>query len=54
MPILADALQDAGCEVSEMLGHLRGSCTLADWSLWNLLGLDLSEPDLPEQVVLER
>jgi hypothetical protein len=24
MPILADALQDAGCEVAEVLGHCRG------------------------------
>jgi hypothetical protein len=43
MPILADALRDAGC-VEEVLSHLQdkcalAECTLADWTLWNLLGL---------------
>lgn len=39
MPVLADALRDGGC-VEEPLVHLTGECTLADWTLWNLLGLD--------------
>ena len=40
-PILADALQDAGCENLELILHLQtdaGEWTCADWSLWNLLG----------------
>jgi hypothetical protein len=24
MPVLADALEDAGCDAAELLGHLRG------------------------------
>ena len=42
MPILADALQDAGCDHAGLLAHLRGDAeemTLADWSLCHLLGL---------------
>jgi hypothetical protein len=38
MPVLADALRDAGCG-EEPLAHLTGECTLADWTLSNLLGL---------------
>jgi len=36
MPVLADTLWDAGCE-EEALGHMIAGCTLADWTLWNLL-----------------
>lgn len=42
MPILADALQDAGCDHADLLDHLRGDAdekTLADWTLTHLLGL---------------
>ena len=39
-PILADALQDAGCDRPDVLDHLRdGTAALSDWTLWNLLGL---------------
>lgn len=41
MPILADALQDAGCDNPELMAHLQGDAdemTCADWALWNLLG----------------
>jgi hypothetical protein len=39
MPILADALRDAGC-VEEAVGRMPGEYTLADWTLWNLVGLN--------------
>jgi len=42
MPILADALQDAGCDCEETLAHLRHDSehwTRANCALWNLLGL---------------
>ncbi len=40
MPILADALQDAGCDHEEIIAHLqRHQCCLFDWCLWNLLDL---------------
>ncbi len=42
MPVLADGLRDAGSG-EEPLAHLTGECTLADWTVWNLLGLG----DLP-------
>lgn len=40
MPILADALEDAGCDSSELLGHLRGPGPHARgcWALDLLLG----------------
>ena len=41
MPILADALQDAGCDHPELIRHLQqdgDELTAADWVLWNLLG----------------
>jgi hypothetical protein len=39
MPILADALQDAGCDNVELLTHLQGAgeFTRADWAIWNLI-----------------
>jgi hypothetical protein len=43
--ILADALEDAGCGGGPLSGHLAAmrwdhTCrTLADWSVWSLLGL---------------
>ena len=43
MPILADALQDAGCDNAELMHHLQNDSeewTLADWSLWNALGYE--------------
>ncbi len=42
MPILADALQDAGCDHDETLARLRdpeGVFTRADCCLWQLMGL---------------
>ncbi len=40
MPILADALQDAGCTHPEIIKHLQeDECLLSDWVLWNLLDL---------------
>ncbi len=40
MPILADALQDAGCDHEEIIAHLqRDKCLLSDWTLSNLLDL---------------
>lgn len=41
LPILADALQDAGCGSDETLAHLRtdrGEWCASEWALWNLLG----------------
>lgn len=41
MPILADALEEAGCEDRDHLHHMRGgsdAITIADWSLWGALG----------------
>lgn len=42
MPILADALEEAGCDNAEVLNHLRstddGEFTRADWVFWNLFG----------------
>jgi len=41
MPILADALQDAGCGHAELVAHLQddaGEWTAADWVLCQLLG----------------
>jgi hypothetical protein len=39
-PILADALEDAGCTEEKVLEHLRSSNSLrSDWLFWNLLGL---------------
>jgi hypothetical protein len=50
MPILADALEEAGCDHAGLLSdhaglltHLRTTddlFTRADWCLWNLLDLD--------------
>lgn len=40
MPILGDSLQDSWCHDSQVLEHLDQECTLADWTLWNLLGLN--------------
>ncbi|VTT98782.1 Uncharacterized protein OS=Sorangium cellulosum (strain So ce56) GN=sce5710 PE=4 SV=1 [Gemmataceae bacterium] len=41
MPVLADALQDAGCENDDVLGHCRGPGphVRGDWVLDSLLGL---------------
>jgi hypothetical protein len=41
MPILADALEEAGCTDAEMLGHLRGPGAhwLGCWALDAQLGL---------------
>jgi hypothetical protein len=42
LPILADALQDAGCDNEEMLARLRsekGPHTRADVAVWMPLGL---------------
>jgi hypothetical protein len=41
MPILADALQDAGCDDPELMRHLQEDAeewTASDWVLWNLTG----------------
>jgi hypothetical protein len=40
MPVLADALEDAGCEDEVILGHLRGPIAhaLGCWALDALLG----------------
>jgi hypothetical protein len=40
LPILADALQEAGCEEAELLGHLRGEGPHVSgcWALDLLLG----------------
>ncbi len=43
MPILADALKEAGLAHAGLIHHLRhdrGEWTAADWCLWNLLRLD--------------
>lgn len=43
MPILADALQDAGCNNEEILSHLRNDVnefTRADWILLKLCGIN--------------
>lgn len=43
MPILADALQDAGLSDPALIAHLQNNpdqWTTADWVLWNLLGYD--------------
>jgi hypothetical protein len=39
LPVLADALEDAGCDDTDLLGHLRGpgvhgrGCWVVDWLL---------------------
>lgn len=38
-PLLADALRGVGCGEGS-LTHLTRVCTLADWTLWNILGLN--------------
>jgi hypothetical protein len=41
MPILCDALQDAGFSDLELIAHLQtdaGEWCSSDWVLWNLLG----------------
>ena len=46
MPILADALQDAGCDHPELIAHLQQDAeewTAADWALWQLLEVDRRE-----------
>jgi hypothetical protein len=45
LPILADALEDAGCTTGELLGHCRGATvhTLGCWVLDLVLG-NLAEP----------
>jgi len=42
MPILADALQDAGCDDEQVLGHCRGSGphTRGCWAVDGCLGKD--------------
>ncbi len=43
MPILADALEEAGLSHAGLLDHLRtdrGEWTAADWALTRLLGID--------------
>ena len=42
MPILADAMEEAGCDVREILEHLRGSNTHVRgcWALDLILGKD--------------
>ncbi len=50
MPILADALQDAGCNNDKALARLRdpnAAFTRADVCLWKPLGLDKAAPLLP-------
>jgi len=47
LPILADAIQDAGCYDEPLLGDLRHgheSRILSSWILWNLLGYDKKPP----------
>jgi hypothetical protein len=34
MPILADALQDAGCDHADILGHCRGTNQVHVWGCW--------------------
>jgi hypothetical protein len=42
LPVLADALDDAGCADAELLGHLRAPTPHARgcWALDLLLGID--------------
>lgn len=47
LPILADALQEAGCDDAEVLGHLRQEvhgCRAGCWVLDRLLGVDQAAP----------
>lgn len=47
LPVLADALEEAGFGDPYLLAHLRtdrGEWTRADWVLWNLLRMDTDEP----------
>jgi hypothetical protein len=40
-PILADALEESGCNETKILERLRsGNSLRSDWLFWNLLGLD--------------
>lgn len=51
MPILADALEEAGMNHADILSHLREDSqdwTLADWALTNLLGIFPPEAELPD------
>ncbi len=47
MPILADALQDAGCDSEELLGHCRGSSPHIPgcWVVAFVLGKGVGTPD---------
>ena len=58
MPILADALQDAGCDNAVLLDHCRGctSHTRNCWVLSHVLGPPLSNPSVsaPEIPPVER
>jgi hypothetical protein len=40
-PVLADALEDAGCTEMVVLDRLRNAAILrSEWIFWNLLDLD--------------
>lgn len=52
MPILADAMEEAGCDNAEVLNHLRttaeGEFTRADWVFWNLFGWGDKQPEVSQ------